>query len=81
MIAYSYNASGFGSVQSLYVFVPGACGLNRTAHLPGPTALDTASKTSNNKRQRFSIDPPYLSVRWLDPEFKNWSIKYNNINY
>ena len=31
-----------------------------------PTALTTASTTSRPKRERFSIDPPYSSVRWLD---------------
>ena len=34
--------------------------------LDAPTALTTASTTSRPKRERFSIDPPYSSVRWLD---------------
>ena len=39
---------------------------------PGPTAARTASSTSSKKRQRFSVEPPYSSVRLLTAGERNW---------
>jgi hypothetical protein len=36
-----------------------------------PISLATASTTSIPNLQRFSIDPPYLSVRSFTPSFRN----------
>ena len=40
----------------------------------GPTASRHARNTCNGNRIRFSIEPPYASVRWLNRGLKNWSI-------
>ena len=38
-------------------------------------AARTVSATSSAKRMRFSRDPPYSSVRWLDTGERNWWIR------
>ena len=43
---------------------------------PGPTSLMTASTISSTKRQRFSMLPPYSSVRSLVLFFRNSSSRY-----
>jgi hypothetical protein len=48
-------------------------GLIRKPTLFAPTALTTASVTSNTMRRRFSTEPPYSSVRLLDAVWRNWS--------
>ena len=42
---------------------------------PAPMASVTACTTSTSKRARFSMLPPYASVRRLLPVLRNWSIK------
>lgn len=40
-----------------------------------PTALAIASTISSAKRLRFSMEPPYSSVRELTASFMNWSTR------
>ena len=39
-------------------------------HAPAPISSATAPATSRVNRARFSIDPPYSSVRWLELSFR-----------
>lgn len=48
-------------------------GLKRSATLGAPMAAMMASRSSSVKRQRFSMLPPYLSVRKFTLELRNWS--------
>jgi hypothetical protein len=43
--------------------------------LSAPMAEVTAFMTSSGKRARFSIDPPYASVRMFTLSCRNWSIR------
>jgi hypothetical protein len=44
--------------------------------LSAPTAATTAATTSMQKRARFSMLPPYASVRVLVLSARNWLIRY-----
>jgi hypothetical protein len=57
--------------MSLYVLN----GDRRTPSRSGPIAFATAAASSTAKRLRFSIEPPYASVRLFDPGSKNCSIR------
>src|SRR5580704_2067612 len=55
---------------------PFSCiGLIFTPTRLGSTSSSTASTTSNRMRARFSIPPPYSSVRRLVVRLRNWASK------
>jgi hypothetical protein len=43
----------------------------RTATRPLPHTETIASTTSSRKRERLAIEPPYATVRWLLPSWRN----------
>src|ERR1700761_7438887 len=51
-------------------------GLRRIPVLVAPIRSMTALTTSSPKRERFSMEPPYSSVRLLHTSWRNWSTKY-----
>src|ERR1700712_2759951 len=51
-------------------------GDRRTPSFCDPVTSETLSRTSRRKRILFSTEPPYLSVLWLEPSSRNWSIRW-----
>jgi len=65
------SGSGFESLQPWIA----PFGERRTPVRSGPATFATASVTSRRSRTRFSMEPPYWSVRWLVPSRRNSSIR------
>ncbi len=60
------RASSTASCSSLPSGIQSVAEMRTVSGRSAGQAARTASKTSSGKRSRFSSEPPYSSVRWLE---------------